>query len=44
MDPERLSILVDENVPYALESFGRFGAVRVIPGAALPPTSNTWMS
>ena len=32
MDPERLSILVDENVPYALESFGRFGTVRVIPG------------
>jgi erythronate-4-phosphate dehydrogenase len=32
MDRERLSILVDENVPYALESFGRFGTVRVLPG------------
>lgn len=32
MDPERLSILVDENVPCALESFGRFGTVRVLPG------------
>lgn len=27
-----LSILVDENVPYALECFGRLGRVRVLPG------------
>ena len=32
MDPERLSILVDENVAYARESFGRVGSVRVLPG------------
>jgi erythronate-4-phosphate dehydrogenase len=32
MDPERLSILVDENVAYALEAFGRLGTVRVLPG------------
>jgi erythronate-4-phosphate dehydrogenase len=32
MDPERLSILVDENVAYARESFGRVGTVRVLPG------------
>ena len=29
---ERLSILVDENVAYARESFGRVGSVRVLPG------------
>jgi erythronate-4-phosphate dehydrogenase len=27
-----LSILVDENVPYALETFGLLGAVRTLPG------------
>lgn len=32
MDPERPSILVDENVAYALESFGRVGTVRALPG------------
>jgi erythronate-4-phosphate dehydrogenase len=32
MPPDRLSILVDENVPFALESFGQFGTVRVRPG------------
>ncbi len=32
MDPERLSILVDENVAYALESFGRVGTVQALPG------------
>ncbi len=37
MPPDRLSILVDENVPCALESFGRFGAVRVLPGRHITP-------
>jgi erythronate-4-phosphate dehydrogenase len=32
MPPDRLSILVDENVPFALESFGQFGSIRVRPG------------
>lgn len=27
-----LSILVDENIPYALETFGRLGTVRTLPG------------
>ena len=30
-----LTILVDENVPYALESFGRVGTVRVLPGRGI---------
>jgi erythronate-4-phosphate dehydrogenase len=32
MPPERLSIVVDENVPFALESFGQFGSLRVRAG------------
>jgi len=32
MPPDRLSILVDENVPFALESFGQFGSLRVRAG------------
>jgi erythronate-4-phosphate dehydrogenase len=32
MPSEPFSILVDENVPYALESFGRLGRVRALPG------------
>ena len=32
MPPERLTILVDENVPYAHESFGMLGTVRTAPG------------
>jgi erythronate-4-phosphate dehydrogenase len=32
MPPEPLTILVDENVPFAHEAFGRLGAVRVRPG------------
>jgi erythronate-4-phosphate dehydrogenase len=37
MPLERLSILVDENVPFALESFGQFGTVRVRPGRLISP-------
>jgi len=32
MPPDRLSIVVDENVPFALESFGQFGSLRVRAG------------
>lgn len=32
MPADDLSILVDENVPYALESFGMLGTVRTLPG------------
>jgi erythronate-4-phosphate dehydrogenase len=32
MPPDSLNILVDENVPFAHETFGRLGAVRVRPG------------
>jgi erythronate-4-phosphate dehydrogenase len=32
MSPDRLAILVDENVPYAVESFGIFGTVRTRAG------------
>lgn len=35
MDPDRLSILVDENVPYAREAFGEHGTVRVLPGRGI---------
>ena len=37
MPPDRLSILVDENVPFALESFGRLGTIRVLPGRQITP-------
>lgn len=32
MPPDRLSIVVDENVPFALESFGQFGSLRIRAG------------
>lgn len=32
MTSDRLSVLVDENVPYALETFGTFGSVRTLAG------------
>jgi erythronate-4-phosphate dehydrogenase len=37
MSPDRLTILVDENVPLALESFGRLGTIRVRPGRQMTP-------
>jgi erythronate-4-phosphate dehydrogenase len=32
MRPDPPSIVVDENIPYAFESFGRIGTVRILPG------------
>jgi len=32
-----LSIVVDENVPFAKETFGRFGLVTLLPGRAITP-------
>jgi erythronate-4-phosphate dehydrogenase len=35
--PGTLTIVVDENVPYAAESFGRLGRVRRVPGRGIDP-------
>lgn len=37
MPPERLTILVDENIPYAFESFGPLGSVRRAAGRHIAP-------
>jgi erythronate-4-phosphate dehydrogenase len=37
MAGQPLSILVDENVPYGAEAFGRVGTVRMVPGRGISP-------
>ncbi len=37
MPPERLTFLVDENIPYAVESFGPLGTVRRAAGRHIQP-------
>jgi erythronate-4-phosphate dehydrogenase len=37
MPPDRLSIVVDENVPCAVETFGALGTLRILPGRRISP-------
>lgn len=41
MPPDRLTILVDENVPYAIESFAPLGTVRLAAGRHIGPADVT---